>query len=163
MVAGPEVARSIKEFEVTFQTPQAGDTRHHEQTPSTQRSFAKDVISLTSVIEEMGNPFTEDSLDLLVLNTKEIMPKTVVDTAQSIGTIVQSQHDSYVADRLEKHIVAITDTIPRNNFPLFGTSPTFRTKKQTHLSSLKSDCNLFARLYIACQTREGNLEFFFAM
>ena len=36
MVAGPEVAPSIKEFELTFQTPQTSDTRHHEQTPSTQ-------------------------------------------------------------------------------------------------------------------------------
>ena len=44
MVAGSEVTSSIKEFELAFQTPQAGDTRHHEQTPSTQRAFAKDVI-----------------------------------------------------------------------------------------------------------------------
>ena len=76
------MARSIREFEVTFQTPQTGDTRHHEQTPSTQRAFAKDVISLTSVIEGMGNPFTKDSLDFLVLDTKAIMPKTVVDKVQ---------------------------------------------------------------------------------
>ena len=40
MVAGPEVARSIKEFEVTFQTPQTGDTRHPKQTPNEQRAFA---------------------------------------------------------------------------------------------------------------------------
>ena len=142
------VARSIKEFEVTFQTPQTGDTRHHKQTPNTQRAYANDVISLTSVIEEMGNPFTEDILDFLVLDNKEIMPKTVVDTVKSIETIGQQQYNSYGANRLEKHTVAITDTIHRNNFPLFGTSLTFHTKNQTHLSSLKSDCNLFARSYI---------------
>ena len=56
---------------MTFQTPQTGDTRHHEQTPSTQRAFARDVIYLTSVIEEMGNPFTEDNLDFLVLDRYE--------------------------------------------------------------------------------------------
>ena len=142
------VARSSKEFEVTFQTPQTGDTRHHKQTPSTQRGFANDVISLTSVMEEMGNSFTEDNLDFLVLDNKEIMPKTVVDTVKSIETIGQQRYNSYGVNRLEKHTVAITDTIHRNNFPLFGTSLTSRTENQTHLSSLKSDCNLFARSYI---------------
>ena len=44
-----------------------------------QRDFAKYVIYLTSVIEEIRNFFTVDNLDLLVLDTKEIMPKTVVD------------------------------------------------------------------------------------
>ena len=91
------VARSIKEFEVTFQTPQTGDTRHHKQTPSTQRAFANDVRYLTSVIEEMGNPFTEDNLDFLALDDKEIMPKTVdiVDIVKSIETIGQQQYNSY--------------------------------------------------------------------
>ena len=56
---------------MTFQTPQTGDTRHHEQTPSTQRAFARDAIYLTSVIEEIGNPFTEDNLDFLVLDRYE--------------------------------------------------------------------------------------------
>ena len=96
----------------------------------------------------MGNPFTEDNLDFLVLDNREIMPKTVVDTVKSIETIGQQQYNSYGVNRLKKHTVAITDTIHRNNFPLFGTSLTSRTKNQTHLSSLKSDCNLFARSYI---------------
>ena len=86
------------------------------------------------------------------------MPKTVVDIVQSIETI--GQYDSYVANKHENR-VAITDTIHRNKFLLFGTSLTSRTKKKTHLSFLKSDCNLFARSYIACQSREGNLEDFF--
>ena len=48
------------------------DTRHHEQVPSLQKAFAKDVKALNRVIEEMGNPFFEDSADLLVVDTKEI-------------------------------------------------------------------------------------------
>ena len=36
-------------------------------------SFQKDVLSLVSAFEEMGNPFEEDSKDLLVLDTKDIM------------------------------------------------------------------------------------------
>ncbi|KAK3737278.1 hypothetical protein QZH41_007347 [Actinostola sp. cb2023] len=36
---------------------------------------------------------------------------------------------------------------------------TSKTKQQ--LSSVKSDCSLFSRLYISCQTRDGNLDEFF--
>ena len=41
------------------------DTRHHDQTPSVQTAFAKDidVRSLVSVIEDLGNPFEEESND----------------------------------------------------------------------------------------------------
>ena len=59
MVAGPEVARVIKEFHNGNQhwRWQRADTRHHDPTPSVQAAFVKDVRSLVGVIEEMGNPF----------------------------------------------------------------------------------------------------------
>ena len=45
------------------------DTRHHDCCAGI---FARDVNSFVSVLEELGNPFKEESLDLLVLDTKEI-------------------------------------------------------------------------------------------
>ena len=78
MIAGPEIAEAVREFERTHDVRKPGDTRHHEQVPSVQKAFAKDVKSLIGVIEQMGNPFCEDSADLLVLDTKEIVPKCVV-------------------------------------------------------------------------------------
>ena len=59
MVAGPEFARVIEEFQdgnEQWRRKTAG-TRHHDQTPSVQVSFVKDVRSLIGVIEQMGNPF----------------------------------------------------------------------------------------------------------
>ena len=35
------------------------------------------------------------------------------------------------------------------------------SKQKMQVTSLKNDCNLFSRLYIACQTRLGDLETFF--
>ena len=70
MVAGPEIARVVKEFESTFEVTKPCDKRHHEQMPSVQKAFSKDVQALISVLEEMGNPFTEDSTELIVLDTK---------------------------------------------------------------------------------------------
>ena len=61
MIAGPEVSRVVKEFEDTFLDTNNSDTHHHEQASGVQKTFAEDVKSLVSVIDDMGNPFTEDS------------------------------------------------------------------------------------------------------
>ena len=47
------------------------NTHHHDQTRSVQSAFAKYVHSLVSVIEDLGNPFEEESFDLLFLDSKE--------------------------------------------------------------------------------------------
>ena len=79
MVAGPEIARAVREFERTYEVGKPCDTRHHEQVPSVQKALAEDVKSLICLIEQLGNPFCEASADLLVLVTKEIVPKCVVE------------------------------------------------------------------------------------
>ena len=56
----------------------------------------------------------------------------------------------------------ITNSIKRNKLPLFSRPPTKVTsKKQAQIVALKDDCSLFSRLYIACQSREGDLQDFF--
>ena len=75
MVSGPEIARVVAEFEAfhdVIKTNQSKgpDIHHHEQVMSVQTNFQKHVESLVQVMESMGNPFTEDSHDLLVLDTK---------------------------------------------------------------------------------------------
>ena len=91
MVAGPEIAGVLKEFESTFEVTKPCDKRHHEQMPSVQKAFFKDVQALNSVLEEMGNPFTEDSTQLIVLDTKEIMPECVVHAIKTAKQKGQSQ------------------------------------------------------------------------
>ena len=50
----------------------------------------------------------------------------------------------------------------RNKFKLFGSSSQKSVSKgKLQVASLKCDVKLFSRLYIGCQTREGNLEDFF--
>ena len=60
MVVGKEISRIIAEFEDQLLREQENieiDRRHHEQQPGVQTAFLKDVKSLTSVIEEMGQLF----------------------------------------------------------------------------------------------------------
>ena len=56
MIAGPEVARMVQEFE---NSASVDNCNHHEQTSAIQREFRKDVISVISSFEALGNPFTE--------------------------------------------------------------------------------------------------------
>ena len=55
IISGPEVSRIITEFEDQTQFTK-DDHRHHDQTPSVQNEFVKDVQSLAATIEELGNP-----------------------------------------------------------------------------------------------------------
>ena len=86
MVAGPELARVIEEFEINCMNRCSGNTgtsnlKHHEDTKYVQVTFAKDVRAL--VIEEMGSPFTEDSVDLLVLDTRDVTDPAIVETVRA--------------------------------------------------------------------------------
>ncbi len=101
MVAGPEVARVIEEFhDEHHHWGRKVDTRHHDQTSSVQASFAKasfakDVRSLVSAFEDLGNPFEEESTDLLVLDTKEIADLTAVKTVQNVKKIGQDKFKGF--------------------------------------------------------------------
>ena len=151
MIAGPEVARVIQEFEnVVLHWKKRVDLCHHDQTSSVQKSFAKDVHSLVSVVEELGNSFDEESQDLLVLDTKEI--------AKNLG---QEQFDQFTKERLLDSTKSIDDVLHRNKLPLLGTPKDKAPKGKQQFVSLKSDMELFSRLYIGCQTQDGNLDEFF--
>ena len=55
------------------------DDRHHEQLPSIQREFTKDVRSVVSTMNDLGTPFDDDTQDLFLLDTKVIMPNKVIN------------------------------------------------------------------------------------
>ena len=163
MVSGPEMARVIGEFEAATGERRKTDTRHHEQTRFAQKAFARDVKALTSVIQEMGNPFCENSTDLLVLDSRDLTDAAVIDTVRKIEELGQDQYDTYVSERLVNQTKHIDEPITRNKLPLFC-RPAVREKSrpQQQIASLKNDCSLFSRLYIASQIREGDLDEFFA-
>ena len=101
-----------------------------------------------------GNPFEEDSKDLLVLDTKDIMGDGVVKTVQNVMNIGQKQYDTFVKERFQDRTKSVTETTKKNRLPLFR-EPLEKTPKKEaqRVASLKSDCALFSRLYIACQGR----------
>ena len=136
MVSGPEMARVIAEFQATADTrTQKTDFKHHEQTKHKQLAFARDVKSLSGVMREMGNPFCDDSSDLLVLDSRDLADQAVINTVRQIEKLGQEQYNTYVDERLVNQTKPITDSIRRNNLPLFSRSPV-REKSRTQLSGV---------------------------
>ena len=73
VVAGTELARVVAEFERVEEEHIPNQTRnpHHEQSSASQVRLACHVQSLVSTIEELGNPFEEESMDLISLVYKK--------------------------------------------------------------------------------------------
>ena len=99
MVSGPEMARLIEEFQASMEKPEEKtDFRHHEQCKSIQTFFNQ--VNLTNVIEEMGNPFNDESKDLLVLDSRDIADSLVVDAMRNLKKTGQEQYNTFVTERL---------------------------------------------------------------
>ncbi|VDI60596.1 Hypothetical predicted protein [Mytilus galloprovincialis] len=138
MAAGAEMVR-FENVTECFVNNNASNKLHHEQTLSFQESFRNDIVSLYDVIDDLGNPFLE---------------------TKSLG---QEQFEKYTKERLVDRTTSVFDKINRNKLPLIQTPPpAMKTSTADHkLITLKENCSLFSRLYIGCQSRDGNLDNFF--
>jgi len=72
IVAGPDVARLLSEFEGDSILTHDSYLHHEQQQPATQQIFVNDVRKLVSSLQRFGNPF-EDQHDLVVLNSRRIV------------------------------------------------------------------------------------------
>ena len=140
-----------------------GNVEHHEETRRVQSTFQGEVQSLSNVISEMGNPFLDQSGDLLILDTRDIMDATVVKSVRTVEELGQRQFQEFCTTRLDERKISLFDVIRRNKIQLFSSPPAPKetTKDKMKIASLKSNCSLFSRLYISCQVREGDLDSFF--
>ena len=162
MVSGPELSRMVEEFESSLKTTK-NDKKHHEQTPAAQSKFLKDVQNLISAFEESGNPFLDKSNELTALHTKDVMDDAVVKSVKNVKDVGEKQFKSFVNERLVERKLAISEPLKKNNLHILSTqSKKVVSKDKVKVKELKEDCELFSRLFIACQNRDGNLDEFFA-
>ena len=117
---------------------------------------------MVEVIEEMGNPFVEESKDLLRLDTRDIIDPAVADYLGQVEEIGQKQYEVFMTNRLIEQSVPLSEPIKKNKLLMFSRlPPREKSKASLQVTSLRNDVALFSRLYIACQSRDGNLEDFF--
>ena len=97
----------------------------------------------------MGNPFLEESCDLLVLDSQVIADSACVETVRNIEKIGQEQYSHFMKSRVIERTASLFEPIKRNNLPLFNKQQTASgsNPKET-IKSLKSDCALFSKLFI---------------
>ena len=112
-------------------------------------------------IDGYGNPFLEESSDLLILDKHKITDRSIVNSLHGIEKLGCEPYNTFVQECLVECTKPMHDVI-KNKLPLFSTPPTCqKMKAQELMAALKSDCYLFSRLYVACQAHDGNLEEFF--
>ena len=88
---GPELSRLTQEFE---QSTQSTDERHHKQYAKFQCTFKSDVQAMVETFVELGNPFLEDSGQLIELDGSIIMPDEVSGTVYILtGTTTSTDND----------------------------------------------------------------------
>lgn len=117
------------------------------------------------VMEEMGNPFLEESKDLLRLDTRDIVDESVASSICQAEETGKKQFQDFVINRLNEGSTPLAEPIKKNKLLLFiRPPPREKSKSSLQALSLKNDVSLFSRLYIACQSRDGDLDdFFFVM
>ena len=97
-----------------------------------------------SVFEELGNPFLEETTDILVLDTKEIASSSVAHSVQNVQKVGKEALESFVQERLIERKKPLSDALSRNS----SSSAKAQRKDKQKVSSLKNDVQLFSHLYI---------------
>jgi len=161
MISGPEISRMVDDFENMIIRKSDGSDKHHEQYASFQQRELTEVQALKQQFQEYGNPFLEYGSELFHLTRRTVAADSVSKTVREIEEVGKKQFADYIDIRFRKKETNIFQPIHKNCLSLFKTHAKKPTKCEQTLKSLKADCNLFSRLYVACQIREGNLDEFF--
>ena len=69
MTSGPAICQLIQSSELLTQN-KLTKYSHHDDIPSAQKNFFQDVKQMTDTIEQFGNPFQEDSKELVRLDSQ---------------------------------------------------------------------------------------------
>ena len=151
MISGPDIAHMISIFEedAIHSKPESPEYKHHENTESFENRFRKNFLSLKEEFIKAGNPFEE---------TSEAM-YTLVSEARTLGKnqYHQYKHNIFILGRKD-----VYETLKRNKLSLSRNKNTVKiSKTQLKVTSLKQDCHLFSSLFVACQSRDGDMAQFF--
>jgi hypothetical protein len=164
MICGPDQARLLGEFESQYMKAEDPEVnyKHHEEGMSSQKSFMQQVKSLTAVINKFGNPFMDDCPELVVFHSRDCAPESTIDTVKSIEKLGTEQYRTFKKEVLEDRSKSIHEPLKKNKLHLFRTPKPKTLSKDKKLVAVQSDANLFGRLYMANQMRNGDPDVFFS-
>ncbi|KAL8560494.1 hypothetical protein ACOMHN_042314 [Nucella lapillus] len=118
--------------------------------------------AIVKAIQEAGNPFSEKSAEFITLHSKDIVCPAAHKSMKQLMATGDQQFQAFIQDRLLKKTKLLSHPIKKNNLVLISGAKWKKKNASSYkISSLKNDCHLFSRLYIACQIRSGGLDVFF--
>ena len=87
------------------------------------RFFSAHTKALVIAFQEAGNPFDEDSHEVVIIDTREVMPDNVARSIMGAHGEGKKQHAAFVEHRLQSAAVAFHAPIKMNkiNLPLIDT------------------------------------------
>jgi len=133
---------------------------HHEQSPSKQKRFKTDVLKLFDVLDEEIIFNTTNTNDLFTLCSHTVAHLSVADTAKTAWQKGNQKFQSYFSEQLGGGTSIFT---PKNKLPLFSYRPLvkIRSVHKLKLREAKTGYDLFSQMFVACQSRERDLDVFF--
>ena len=160
MVAGPEVSRLGAEYEAASEVKDVNErVTNHEQTEQMQHVFFEKVDNWYNVMKEMGNPFQEESTELLSLYTKVIATSSAAEMVATHYEKGRARFSEFMED-LDKGGGSFYEPKQKNKLDFFQQKPEPLSGDMKQ-KILKDDCRLFSKLFISCQSRECDLLQFF--
>ncbi|KAG7155210.1 hypothetical protein Hamer_G025545 [Homarus americanus] len=85
----------IEEFEVLMEMKKSQCDSPPKQMQYIQKAYFTNVQSLKNAINELRNPFTDNSTDLLVLHCRDLADPAVAETVWNLEKLGQELYDSY--------------------------------------------------------------------
>ena len=161
-VSSPIVS-DILQHSGQYQFEDESDFHHHEDTSSFEEKFLEDKESFQNAFSEFGNPFLEQEISLVHIVSKLILNNDSSNSVKTAKEIGKQQYELFVNERLVTGTSSLHNNIKKNNLSLFRHKNSIVTSKSKQkIVNLNSDCKLYANLYVASQSRQGNLDNFFA-
>lgn len=160
MVAGPEVSQLVAQYEAASEAKETSEhASHHEQTQQAQKVFLDRVKKLSHAMTDMGNPFQEDSRDLLSLDTKDIAHASAAKLIATHHEKGRARFQEFLKGMEGKDMSTFYAPVKKNRLDFFHQEPV--TGDASKEKVMKKDCLLFSKLFISCQNRECDLNVFF--
>ncbi len=157
-ISGPVISQMLNE-ERTDNIP----ALHHEDTSSHEKHFRQDRDAFIASMLDYGNPFEEEEQQLVHISSRHLLDEVAAKSVRKAQSIGKDLHAAFVTERLESGNVSLYETVKRNNLALFRQKHVIKlSKSKQKIVSLNSERRLYANLYEACQSREGDLDNFFA-
>ena len=99
LICGPEISRLLDEFD-SINEGVNHVQEHHDFSNSVQSIFHKEVKSLLSALEDVGNPFDDDSSNLFDLETKIAVPETIAQNLYKLENVGEKQFRDFIEQRV---------------------------------------------------------------